>query len=274
MAGDSPTLRLTRFSDICSQYSIMQQWYNKIDSQLKDYVQTILVLDSSDPPAPNDLPIFTNGMPALLCTSQNSQHRVTLFGNSVQAERLTVLDNITQIAIFFKPFAIGPIFKLSARELKSAPVELNSWSPQKTMALNLQLIHAQSIAERIEVLLHFVLSEVLSNQRECEIIRSATDKILENPDTDILAQLLQDLNIGARTFQRLFKKYVGISANEYRRICQFQLAFYQLRGKQFDKLTDVAYDNGYFDQSHYIRSFKEFTEITPQEYLQSGLKKK
>lgn len=244
-----------------------------IEPALKDYVQTILLLDSSDPPAPDDLPIFTNGMPALLCTSQASHHQVTLFGNSVQAEQL-IIDNYTQIAIFFKPFAIGPVFKLSARELKGGPVELNSWSPQKAMALNIQLIHAQSVPERTEALLHFILSEMLSNQRECEIIRFATDKILENPDTDVLAQLLKELNLGARTFQRVFKKYVGISANEYRRICQFQLAFYQLRGKQFDKLTDVAYDNGYFDQSHYIRSFKEFTKITPQEYLQSGLKKK
>jgi AraC-like DNA-binding protein len=252
----------------------MQQWYNKIDPILKDYVRTILVLDNSNPHAPDDLPIFTNGMPALLCTSQHNHHQLTLFGNSVHKERLAVLDTTTLIAIFFEPFAIGPVFKLSAQEHRNGPIELNSWSSQKAMALNVQLIHTQSIAERMEVLHCFVLSQVLCNQRECEIIKLATDKILENPDTDVLTQLLQDLHLGARTFQRLFKKYVGISANEYRRICQFQIAFYQLRGKQFDKLTDVAYDNGYFDQSHYIRSFKEFTQITPQEYLQSGLKKR
>jgi AraC-like DNA-binding protein len=86
--------------------------------------------------------------------------------------------------------------------------------------------------------------------------------------------MLQQLNLTERTFQRIFKKYVGITANEYRRICQFQMAFYQLKARQFDKLTDVVYDNGYFDQSHYTRSFKEFTNTTPNEYLQSGLKKK
>src|SRR5689334_13275027 len=124
----------------------MQQWHNKIDPVLRDYVQTILVLDHSDPPAPDDLPIFTNGMPALLCTSQNNQYHLTLFGNSVQAKELTISENIMQIAVFFKPFAIGPIFKLSASELKNGPVELNTWSPQKAMALIFQLIHAQTKA--------------------------------------------------------------------------------------------------------------------------------
>jgi AraC-like DNA-binding protein len=252
----------------------MQQWYNRIDPVLKDYVQTILILDHYDPPAPGDLPIFTNGMPALLCTSRDNDHQTTLFGKAVPAERLAIQDHTTIIAVFFKPFAIGPVFKLSARELQHEAVELNCWNAQKAMALNLQLIHAGTTAAKMEILHYFVLSQLKANQRECAIIRYATDSMLENPNIDVLANMLLELNLTERTFQRIFKKYVGITANEYRRICQFQMAFYQLKAGQFNKLTDVAYANGYFDQSHYIRSFKEFTATTPNDYLQFGLKKK
>lgn len=251
-----------------------QQWFNKIDQVLKDAVQTVLILDSADPPAPEDLPIFTNGMPALLCTSQNKENNLSLFGKAIPTERWAEWGNATLIAFFFKPFAIGPVFKVSAQQLKNEAVELNRWNPQKAMALTIQLTYAPSTAEKMEVLHQFILSQVIANQRECAIIRYATDKILENPEADVLAQMLQELNLTERTFQRIFKKYVGITASEYRRICQFQLAFYQLKSGQFDKLTDVAYANGYFDQSHFIRSFKEFTETTPNDYLQFGLKKK
>jgi AraC-like DNA-binding protein len=252
----------------------MRQWYNKINPVLKDYVQSILVLDNSNPPAPDELPVFTNGMPALLCTAQNNDHSLTLYGKAIPAKKLKEKDNTSLVAIFFKPFAIGPVFKLSALELKNEPVKLNCWNAQKAMALGLQLTHAQSTVEKMEVLHHFILSQVTINKRECEIIRFATDKMLVNPNIDVLAQMLQQLNLTERTFQRIFKKYVGLTANEYRRICQFQIAFYQLKAGQFDKLTDVVYDNGYFDQSHYTRSFKEFTDTTPYEYLQFGLKKK
>ena len=169
---------------------------------------------------------------------------------------------------------MGPVFKLSAQQLRNEAIPLNRWNAQKAMALTIQLAHAQATAEKMKVLQQFILSQVTANQRECMIIRYATDKILENPEADVLAQMLHELNLTERTFQRAFKKYVGITASEYRRICQFQLAFYQLKSGQFDKLTDVAYANGYFDQSHYTRSFKEFTEITPNDYLQFGLKKK
>lgn len=252
----------------------MQQWSSDMNPLLKNYIQRILVLDNTNPLTPDDLPIFTNGVPALLCTSQNNDYRLTIFGKAVSSERWIVSDDTTLIAFFFKPFAIGAIFKLSAGKLKNEPVELNCWSAQKAMALTIQLAHTQSAAQKTEVLQHFILSQITSNQRECEIIQYATDKLLENPNANVLPQMLEELNLTERTFQRIFKKYVGITANEYRRICQFQMAFHQLRAGQFNKLTDVVYGNGYFDQSHYIRSFKEFTDTTPNDYLHFGLKKK
>jgi AraC-like DNA-binding protein len=38
---------------------------------------------------------------------------------------------------------------------------------------------------------------------------------------------------------------------------------------QFKNLTEMAFTNGYSDQSHYIRAFKEFALITPTEYLRA-----
>lgn len=61
----------------------MQRWYNNIDPALKDAIQSVLILDSADPPGPEDLPIFTNGMPALLCTFLNKEHRLSLFGMTI-----------------------------------------------------------------------------------------------------------------------------------------------------------------------------------------------
>jgi AraC-like DNA-binding protein len=68
----------------------------------------------------------------------------------------------------------------------------------------------------------------------------------------------------------MFESNVGISPRLYKRICQFDAAFQQLNRRKFAKLSDIAYQNGYADQSHFIRSFKEFTNITPKEYLAYG----
>ena len=78
------------------------------------------------------------------------------------------------------------------------------------------------------------------------------------------------MHVTERTFQRMFEKNIGISLNLYRRVCQFNSAFQQLNNRHFSRLSDLAFLNGYADQSHFVRSFKEFTHLLPTEYLQFG----
>lgn len=248
----------------------MNYRYQKVSQSLSRYVLTVLVLDrhSHGNESP-DLPLFTNGMSALICKADN---HISLFGQSVPGKEWTAHNAAILIAFFFKPFALGTTFRLSAQELRKQPIELSLWNAQKAMTLDDQLHHSRSVNEKVDILSHFISSQIQRNQRDCEVICNATDTIMQYPGKDILGQLLNDLNMPERTLQRLFKKYVGITANEYRKICQFYSAFSQLKGGHFDKLSDVAYANGYFDQSHYIRSFKKFTSTTPNAYLRYGYK--
>jgi AraC-like DNA-binding protein len=72
--------------------------------------------------------------------------------------------------------------------------------------------------------------------------------------------------LSERTLERRFKQSIGISAKLFSRICRFQESLNQLRKNKYDKLSDIAYENGYADQSHFIRSFKEFTGVSPFDY--------
>jgi AraC-like DNA-binding protein len=259
----------------------MKYWYQKPHQSLAAYLRTALILEGFSEPDTNQLPLFTNGMPALLCRTEKDQAgnediiQLTLFGKSTPPPDYRVADErTTLIAYFFKPFALSALFTIPATELAAAPVDLCNWNAHQTNALRTQLSYGGSTAQKIQVLDDLLTHQLQQNKRECEIIQYATDQIMYNPGTEILSILLRQLNLGERTFQRIFKKYVGITPSQYRRICQFQLSFAQLRAKTFNKLTDVAYDNGFADQSHFTRSFREFTQTTPNHYLQSGLKPK
>jgi len=258
----------------------MKYWYQKRHQLLSEYVRTVLILEGFSEPDTEQLPLVTTGMPALFCRTEKDRSgnenvlQLTLFGRSTAADSWTVNDNATIIAYFFKPFALSTVFNIPAKKLIADPVDLSIWNSHKTNALRAQLIYANSTSQKIEVLDNLLIHQLQQNNKECEIIKYATDEIMCNPGTEILSAILNKLDLNERTFQRTFKKYVGVTPNQYRRICQFQVSFEQLRGKGFNKLTDIAYDNGFADQSHFIRSFKEFTQITPNDYLRSGLKEK
>ena len=258
----------------------MKHWYQQPHQQIADYVRTVLILEGFSESDAADLPIFTNGMSAMFCKTEKDESgnenitQLALYGRSVPEEHWIVNTKETIIAYFFKPFALASIFNVNAAKLLASPIELANWNAHKTNALKTQLIYAQATSRKIEVLDNLLIQQLQQHKRECEIIKSATDQIMYDPGTEILSEMLHKLDLNERTFQRLFKKYLGVTPNQYRRICQFHLSFSQLRSKDFNKLTDIAYDNGFADQSHFIRSFKEFTQITPNDYLKSGLKDK
>jgi AraC-like DNA-binding protein len=258
----------------------MTYWYQQTHPLLSAYVRTVLILEGSSGSGDAPLPLFTNGMPALFCHTEKDQTdneeiiQLTLFGKSIPPGSWAVNTNTSIIAYFFKPFSLASLFNLAAGKLAKTPVDLCNWNPHKTNALRTQLIYAGSTLRKIEVLDNLLIHQLQQQQKECEIIQYATDHIMCDSGTEILSETLENLKLTQRTFQRIFKKFVGVTPSQYRRICQFQISFSQLRAKQYNKLTDVAFDNGFADQSHFIRSFKEFTQITPQDYIRHGLGEK
>src|SRR5699024_381101 len=195
---------------------------------------------------------------------------LTLFGQTTSPEDWAVEENFTLIAYFFKPYALSVLFSISAQELTDHPIDLTLWKPAKVSELQEQLLNAETTDNRLKLLNKFILKLIKNHKRSCQVIKYSADQLSSSPIPDSLPNIRCELEISTRTFQRKFKKHVGITPNQYRRICQFHSAFQQLQSGQFQKLSDIAYQHGYAEQSHYIRTFREFTNITPKEYLQLG----
>lgn len=254
--------------------------YIKPNKQLTEYIKTVLIADADSEQNYNSLPLYTSGMPALLCVTerlsnkQNTILQLTLYCNSVPADVWDVKNGQTAIAYFFKPFSLPAIFDVSASKLAKNPIDLSNWNAFKTNALKTQLTYAISGEEKIAALDNILTVQLEQQKRGCDIIHFATDYIMINSGSEGLSSLLNELKLNERSFQRMFKKYVGITPSHFRRICQFKSSFQQVKSGAFEKLTDVAYQAGFSDQSHFSRSFKEFTQTTPKDYIKSGLKRK
>lgn len=243
--------------------------------RVSEFVQSILVIENFQVTNPFVLPLYANGSPTLLFQTtkgeiKGNSNYLTLFGQTVFPETLTIKDHFTLIAYFFKPFSLFSLFGVSAQELTDNPINLNLLEPSKANELKEQLLGTSSTNEMLNLIDDYVFSLISSVKSNLKIIQFATNKIAETPQKETLQKVQNELYLTERTFQRMFEKNIGISPTQYRRICQFSAAFAQLQQKEFKNLTDIAFDNGYADQSHYIRTFKEFTNITPKEYFNLG----
>lgn len=243
--------------------------------KIADYVERILVIEDFKVVNPFSLPLYANGSPTLLFQTakgqiKNSTNNLTLFGQTVFPETLLIKEDFTLIAYFFKPFALFALFGVSAQELTDNPIDLSLLAPAKNIEFQERLLNAVSVVQQIDLLDEYVYSLIVKTKVDCQLIAYATLAIAGNSSKDALVKVQQELYVTERTFQRLFERNIGLPPNLFRRICQFNTAFQQLNNRSFHKLTDIAFDNGYADQSHFIRSFKEFTHITPKQYLKFG----
>ena len=243
--------------------------------KIADFVDSILVVEKNDVKKSFSLPLFANGKPTLLFqttkgTVNSNFNYLTLFGQTILPEQITFIENFTLIAYFFKPFVLTTLFGLSAQDLTDNPINLNLIQPKNANFLQEQLLNVNTVDEMVAILDDFIFTLTTKIQTDNKLIKYATKLIAENPSKEILKKVQDELYVTERTFQRMFEDKVGISPNQYRRIAQFNSAFQQLNHLQFKLFSDIAFNNEYADQSHFIRAFKEFTNMTPKEYLKLG----
>lgn len=253
----------------------MKAWYPKPSDKVSEFVQSILIIEHGPVASPFVLPLFANGKPTLLFQTakgriRNATNTLTLFGQTILPDTLTINEPFTLIAYFFKPYSLTALFGLSPLELTDHPIDLNYFSPSVTKNLQEQILNASS-TERMIALMDQYLSGLMAKiKKDIRLIKYATEKIASNPGKKILTETQQALHLTERTFQRMFENHIGISPNQYRRIVQFNAAFEDLNRRKFKQLTELAFKYHYADQSHYIRAFKEFTHLTPKDYLNFG----
>jgi AraC-like DNA-binding protein len=234
------------------------------------YVQRIMVIEHNSVTVPFTLPLFANGAPTILFQTAEGKigdhhSHLTLFGQTILPNTLTIHNNFVLVAYFLKPCVLPSLFGIAANELTDAPLDLDLHSARSR--LQEKLLHAASVPQMLGLIDNYILAESTKYSAAPSAIKYAAEKIAISPSEDILIKLRNELHITERSFQRLFAKNIGVSPGQFRRISQFNTAFQQLNMRKHKNLSDIAYHNGFADQSHYIRSFREFTNVTPREYL-------
>lgn len=81
-----------------------------------------------------------------------------------------------------------------------------------------------------------------------------------------IEQIAKDTGYTMRYINKCFHRETGLSPKQFSKIIRFQAAVSALNEPMMHSLTKIANNSGYFDQSHFIHDFKQFTGFTPKKY--------
>lgn len=87
----------------------------------------------------------------------------------------------------------------------------------------------------------------------------------------MLNEFVSTIDISQKSFIEKFKNQYLIKPIEYINLIKINKTICLLENKN-NKLTDVALEGGFYDQSHFIRVFKKYCNCTPKEYSQNMIR--
>lgn len=178
---------------------------------------------------------------------------------------LKINGEVDVIGICFKPDGLYPFLKTPVSEFKNQILGTMEIGLEALKEISSRLKETSDIKNRLEILEHHLLQLVINSFQIPKNFRSIFTTLKQNPHYKLTTFCEQE-NLNLRKLERMFLKYVGLSAKTYTNLNRFHNSLNQLLDSKFSKLSDLAYDNEYFDQMHFIREFKRFTGISPGKF--------
>jgi len=252
-----------------------RQW--QPPAQLKNYIRYFWVIESdAGEPVPKTYRPIADGCPGLIFqpSETDALHDdvkqklpgLFLYGQTVQPRTLYTKGGLLLTGVCFYPHALKSVFGLPAAELTDTCIDLGLTFNKHNKHLTEQLICTPSFDGQFDLLSSYLSKLIQINNADSDKpTHYALGQIIQANGNIELKQLLKEINMTERTFERKFNHHVGISPKLFARICRFQTSLQQLKSSNYNKLSDIAFDNGYADQSHFIRAFKEFAGYSPNQ---------
>ncbi|WP_250253590.1 helix-turn-helix domain-containing protein [Chryseobacterium sp. Marseille-Q3244] len=168
---------------------------------------------------------------------------------------------INEITIYFKPLGLN--YFVNDSRVFSERKNVSDYNPFSDFknCMNKILNHTNR-EEQIELLESFWLSKF--QPKDFSLMK----QILSDIERDLkIEEIAKKHNLSRQYINKLFIKNIGKTPSEYRKIYRFRNAV--ISKKKSKNLTDLSHGNLFFDQSHFIKDFKELTAIKPSLFFKN-----
>lgn len=110
------------------------------------------------------------------------------------------------------------------------------------------------------------LTERLPDEGPPRVVLYGVEELGKGGGAARLAEVAEAAGLSQRRFIELFRRHVGMGPKVYQRVQRFQRAVRLAHAGRRVRWSELALECGYYDQSHFVRDFREFSGMTPGEY--------
>lgn len=254
------------------------------DQNLTAFIKCYWTLESPKEETPEKQTIVPDGCMEMIFHYGDLYKQYLDNGNSTIQPRCFVIGQLTRpleieptgetgiFSVRFHPEGFLPLITVPIKEMENTAVSLEKLFGKDGQEIEQQIINANSTSERIKLIEIFLLNRLTDIATIDRIVKSTVETIITANGQLSVDELSQLTQVNRRQLLRKFYSAIGLSPKQLSRTIRLQAALKMLLNDQFSNLAELAYENEYYDQAHFIKEFKEFTGSTPKEFYGNHLK--
>jgi len=193
---------------------------------------------------------------------------VELWGQIIRPLTFRSLGKNTMLGIRFFPHTAFLFIDEVIERLNDKVNDVSLISGKSIYLLHSKLLDTASLNDRIQLFEEFLIDKLLRSEKKIKRIDLVNDVIKELTKEDFfdnINNVASRYGITSRYLQKIFLQHTGLTPKLHSKINRFQNSLVLVAQKN-SSLTSIAYECGYFDQSHFIKEFKSFTGQTPSSF--------
>ena len=176
------------------------------------------------------------------------------------------------VGVRFTPagfFAFAQMAGLKMAEITGHVFEVERFFNVDVEKFESEILALEGLVEKTQKLEQILFDDVPELDANVLRVNDMVRQIEADKSLFKVADICQKFDLDERQLQRMFSKYIGISAKWILNRYRIHEALEQIETADEIKWSDFAVKLGYYDQAHFIKDFKNLIGIAPDGYLKS-----
>lgn len=188
-------------------------------------------------------------------------------GICTQPMLTTVKGRYKAIGVMFKPYGLATLLGISAARLNNSPLALEQINRTGSSMLDIET--AGSPIEKIKKLEQELLRIARPTPIPKDILHFSEEVAEEPLKKGRIKGYMHTTGWKPKRFIAAFSTFFGVTPQKYIHTVQVNKAIAFMAANPGISLSETAYENGFYDQAHFIKTFRQLAGITPGAYLKA-----
>lgn len=213
---------------------------------------------------------FRNPIQRAYCHRPKATEKIGYASALHQGKQSTIVTHpgpLYLLGVRFRPHGFSAFFNTSMA-VHCPPFAIQELALSKLIGTLGADLHHEPLFSAQREMLDFRLGKLLAGAAPVDgMVGQAVSEMLRCSGNLRIGELHEQLWVSKSTLEKKFQEHVGLSPKNLCNVFRFNSIIYQGHQVPAPSLTQLTYDQGFFDQSHLVHNFRSFTGLPPGRFF-------